>query len=218
MAVTDAERELMVQGLLGLRRVKQLLPGNPDVDRGIEGIGAALGETVSQRVAARSLGVKHPELSKLITAGKIETRDTSRGRSQVVVDGLLELIEERGEAPREEPSWKQRRAERERREAEHAGGDGDRDISQIMRMRRLAYHRALARNLDRPMVERAKEIVADWRADETLTTDQADAWDQVLDRPVDDVISRMTDYSPAGDALREKSPFELMGRRGEDPH
>lgn len=215
VAVTEAEREQMLQGLLGLRKVRVLLPGNTDVERGIDGIKAALGDTVPQRTAARALGIKHPELSKLLTAGKLETADTSRGKSQVRVDSLLELIEQRGEAVVELPSWKQRRAEREQREAEQGGTH---DIAQIMRMRRLAFHRALARNLDRPTIDRAQEIVAEWRDSKKLSTEQADEWEKVLARPLSDIAARMVDYSPAGDALREVSPFDLLGRRTTDPH
>jgi hypothetical protein len=212
VAVSEAERELMLQGLLGLRRVRELLPGNTDVVRGIEGIEAALGETVSQRTAARALGVRHPELSKLLTGGRLKTEDTSRGKAQVRVDSLLELIEERGEVVREQPAWKQRRADREAEPVPEG-----RDIAAIMRMRALAYHRALARNLDRAMVERAQTIVGEWRESGRLSAEQADNWDQLLERPVSDVAARITDYSPAGDALRERSPFEMMGRRGDDP-
>lgn len=212
MAVTEAERELMVQGLLGLRKVRDLLPGNPDVQRGIDGIMAALGEAVPQRTAARALGVSHPELSKLLTAGKLKSTDTARGKAQIRVDSLLELIEERGEVIKEEPAWKQRRAEREADET-----PAGKDIGEIMRMRALAYHRALARNLDRPTVERAREIVAEWRESGKLSAEQADRWDSVLERPVSDVVSRMTEHSEAGHELRRVSPFEVLGRRADDP-
>jgi hypothetical protein len=215
VAITEEEREAMLQGLVGLRRVSALLPSNPDVELAVTGIKAALGEAVTQRIAARALGVSHPELSKLITAGRLEVRDTSRGRSQIEVESLVELIESEGVAPRKQPAWKQRRAARE--EAEGDSGDQQADLARIMRMRALAFHRSLARNLDRETVDRAREIIDEWREQSVLTDEQADAWVAVLERPVEDVISRITDYSPAGDSLRQKSPFELLGRRVSDP-
>lgn len=217
MPSPEAERrEEILDGLLSMRRVRRLLPGNEDVARATAGLEAALGETVPQRTAARALGVTHPELAKLLGA-KLKTADTPRGKAQVVVSSLLDLIEAReaeGEAPDVvlAPGSKRRRA----REENAAAADGARDISQIMEMRALAYHRALARNLDRSMVDRASEIVSEWRADEKLTAEQADEWESVLAKPVDDVAAAMTDYSPRGKALREKSPFEAMGRRAED--
>jgi hypothetical protein len=219
VALSDQDREAMVHGLVGLRRVRGLLPSNPDVELGIKGIKAALGEAVSQRTAARALGIAHPELSKLITDGRLAVTDTSRGRSQVVVDSLVELIEQEGAAPREEPSWKQRRAKREA-EAEAAAGepsDKQAELQRIIRLRALAFHRALARNLDIEMIEAARELVAQWREQSVLTEEQADAWAVVLERPLSDVVAKITDYSPAGDALREKSPFERIGRGGSDP-
>lgn len=215
MAVTEEEREQMLEGLLGLRRVRALLPSNPDVERGISGIEAALGESVPQRTAARALGVSHPELSKLITAQKLSTVDSARGQAKVSVTSLVELIEARGEA--EDAPIKLSVKRREKAKAREAAAPVDgRDITQILEMRALAFHRALARNLDRPMVDRAKEIVEEWRASGELTPDQADEWDKILDRPVDDVASRMTEYSPAGTELRKNSPFNGMGRRAGD--
>lgn len=209
MAVTEEEREAMVQGLVGLRRVKTLLPGNEDVDRGIEGIKAALGEAVSQRTAAKALGVSLPEIAKLITAKELEVKDTSRGRGQVVVERLVEYIVANDVAAPEPPAWKRRRAEREAA-GEDELTDKKADLARIMKMRALAFHRALARNLDSEMVSRAQEVVARWREEGQLSDEQADAWEKVLDLPVIDVGAKITDYSPAGETLRENSPFTAI--------
>ena len=194
----------MLHSLVGLRRVRELLPGNADVDRGIEGIKAALGEAVTQRTAARALGIAHPELSELISGGELAVKDTPKGRAQVVVDSLVDLIEARDVAPPEPPAWKQRRAEREA-----AGGTEDReaDMQQIIKLRALAFHRALARNLDRAMVESAQQTVSERRESGDLSADQAEAWLNVLERPISDIAAKITDYSPAGDDLRATSPF-----------
>lgn len=219
MPSPEAERrEEILDGLLGLRRVNKLLPGNPDVAKAVAGLEAALGETVPQRTAARALGITHPELTRFL-GSKLKTEDTSRGKAQVVVSSLLDLIEAREEAGERgdvvlAPGSKRRRE----REQNAAAASDARDLSQIMEMRALAFHRALARNLDRAMVDRAGEIVAEWRADEKLTAEQADEWERVLAKTVDDVAAAMTDYSPRGKALRDKSPFEAMGRRASDPH
>lgn len=204
MAITEEERELMLQGLVGLRRVRGLLPGNADVDRGIAGINAALGDTVPQRTAARALGISHPALSELISGGELAVKDTARGRAQVVVDSLVEAIESREVAPPEPPAWKQRRAEREA--AGEADGRGA-ELERIIKLRALAFHRALARNLDAAMVESAQRTLAERRESGDLSDEQAAAWENVLDRPISDIAAKITDYSPAGEALRENSPF-----------
>lgn len=210
--MTEEDRELMLNGLLGLRRVKALLPGNVDVDRGIEGIQTALGDAVPQRTAARALGVPHPEVSKLISAKKLRTIDNAKGKAQIEVASLLELIEA-GEGVHAVVELKEKR--REKAAAKLPEG-GRRDIEQIMEMRALAFHRAMARNLDRPTCERAQQVVADLRDSGAMTDEEADAWEMLLDRPVDDVAAKMTDYSPAGVKLRANSPFNSMGRRAGD--
>lgn len=209
--MTEEDRELMINGLLGLRRVRSLLPGNTDVDRGIEGILVALGEAVPQRTAARALGVSHPEVSKLISAKKLRTVDTARGKAQISVDSLLELIES-GDGVHAVVDIKEKRRER----AAAKIPEGKRDLEQIMEMRALAFHRAMARNLDRATCDRASEVVRELRETGAMTEEQADEWESLLDRPVSDVAAKMTDYSPAGVKLRESSPFNAMGRRADD--
>lgn len=201
----------MLNGLLGLRRVRALLPGNTDVDRGIEGILVALGEAVPQRTAARALGVSHPEVSKLISAKKLRTVDTARGKAQISVESLLELIES-GDGVHAVVDIKEKRREK----AAAKIPEGKRDLEQIMEMRALAFHRAMARNLDRATCDRASEVVRELRETGAMTEEQADEWESLLDRPVSDVAAKMTDYSPAGVKLRESSPFNAMGRRADD--
>ncbi|MGH2959807.1 MAG: hypothetical protein ACRDKE_09390 [Solirubrobacterales bacterium] len=214
MSVTEEDRELMINGLLGLRRVRLLLPGNPDVDRGIEGIQAALGDAVPQRTAARSLGVTHPDVSKLISAKKLRTIDNAKGKAQIEVDSLLELIEDGGG----EHAVVSKKEERRTRLAEIAAArdDGKSDLDRIMELRALAFHRAMSRNLDRAMCDRASDVLEEQRAAGAITDDQAEEWEKILDRPVSDVAARMVDMSDAGIELRKSSPFNAMGRRADD--
>jgi hypothetical protein len=212
--VTEEDRELMINGLLGLRRVRALLPGNPDVDRGIEGIQVALGEAVPQRTAARALGVAHPEVSKLISAKKLRTIDNAKGKAQISVESLLELIEDWGGVH----AVVSKKEERRTRLAEMAAerDDGKSDIQRLMELRALAFHRAMARNLDREMCDRASDVLEEQRSAGVITDDEAEEWEKILDRPVSDVASRMVDMSDAGVELRKSSPFNAMGRRAED--
>src|SRR5689334_22987050 len=121
----------MLEGLLGLRRVRELLPGNEDVLRGITGIQTALGEAIPQRTAARALGISHPELSKLVTDMKLTTIDNARGKAQIEVASLVSYIESAGIGPKEKPKWKQRRDEREKADAKGTG-DKAADLARIV--------------------------------------------------------------------------------------
>ncbi len=208
MAGSETQRvERMIDGLVGLRRVRQLLPGNVDVDRALTGLEEALGGAVSQRVAARALGIPHPELSKLIAQKKLETTNTSRGKNQVEIRSLIDMIEAKESAER---GGSKREAKEEK-----APGDS-RSISDIMVARALAYHRALARNLDRPMIDRASEIVDEWAESGKLNDDQATEWRRVLGLPFDDIASAMIEFGEAGNERRRVSPFEALGRRADD--
>jgi hypothetical protein len=207
VAANEEQREQLLQGIVGLQRVRALLPANADVERGIEGLKTALGEGVSQRTAARALGVKLPEVSQLITAKKLKVVDTSRGRGQVELESLVALIVEEEIAPPEAPGWKQRRAAREEAEKNGAPSSKQEELARIMKMRALAFHRAVARNLDAQDIAEAREVLSTMRESGRIDDAKADEWAALLERPVSDIAARIADYSPAGEALREASPF-----------
>lgn len=197
----------MIDGLVGLRRVRQILPGDVDVDRALTGLEEALGGAVSQRAAARALGVTHPELSKLIASKKLVTTNTVRGKNQVEIRSLIDMIEAKESAERGKKV--------EKAPAKESASDG-RSVADIMQARALAYHRALARNLDRPTIDRAGEIVEDWEKSGKLDADQAKEWRRVLGLPFEDVAAAMTEFGEAGNERRRVSPFEALGRRSSD--
>lgn len=192
----------MIQGLVGLRQVAKLLPGNPDVQRATLGLEEALGMAVSQRIAARALGVPHPQVSRLISQGKLTTLDTTRGKAQVEVRALVDFIVA-GET------------------AENGGSQASteqRDLANILSLRALSFHRALSRSLDRSMVERAQTILGEQRATGEIPEDIAVRWERILERPVSEITSAMVEQNANGDELRSHSPFNSMGRRAEDRH
>lgn len=201
MAGSETQRqERMIQGLVGLRQVARLLPGNPDVQRATLGLEEALGTAVSQRIAARSLGVPHPQVSKLISHGKLSTIDTTRGKAQVEVRSLVDLIVA-GEASAN---------------GEVTQAAEKRDLTNILLLRALSFHRALSRSLDRGMVERAQAVLSEKRGTGEIPTDIADQWERVLERPVSEIANAMVEQNQHGDEMRSHSPFNSMGRRAED--
>jgi len=166
---------------------------------------------VPQRTAARALGVSHPEVSKLISSKKLRTIDNAKGRAQISVESLLELIEDGG-GVHAVVDIKEKRREKVAAKIP----EGKRDLEQIMEVRALAFHRAMARSLDRATCDRAQKVLAEQREAGAISDDHADEWEALLDRPVSDIAAKMVDYSPAGVALRKSSPFNAMGRRAED--
>lgn len=192
----------MIQGLVGLRKVAELLPGNPDVQRATLGLEEALGTAVSQRIAARALGIPHPQVSRLISQAKLTTIDTTRGKAQVEIRSLVDFIVA-GESAQNgvpEASFEQR------------------DLTNILSLRALSFHRALSRSLDRSMVERAQQILGEQRATGEIPEDSAERWERILERPVAEIANAMVEQNENGDELRSHSPFNSMGRRAEDRH
>src|SRR3954451_15827885 len=92
MGVVDRRMELL-EHLVRLRRVSRQLPGNRDVAAVRSGIEQELGETVSQRLAGRLLGVSHTALERWTRQGDLPVVLTASGRPEIPVPSLLDLYE-----------------------------------------------------------------------------------------------------------------------------
>jgi hypothetical protein len=90
------------------------------------------------------------------------------------------------------------------------GRDGDRDLHDRGRARSLAYHRAVARRLRRPMVDEARHVLSRWRAQGRIDARYADRWERLLSRPVHEIREALVEESPDADDLRQNSPFAGM--------
>jgi hypothetical protein len=79
----------------------------------------------------------------------------------------------------------------------------------IAEERSLALHREVARRLrDRPeLLDSARERVRSWLETGRVSIFWAEAWNEVLDGTVDEVVSRITDPSEYARDLRQSSPF-----------
>jgi len=154
------------------------MPGNRDIVAVRSPLEDELGSTVSRRLAASLLGVSHTALARWIKAGDIPIVHTASGHDQVPMPALLDLYEtvqrERAAGRRSrhvlEPRMSEARNRAERittsdRTAHDLGElDGHRraELTELLR-RGLAYHRALARRLRRPMVHQARHVLWTWR-------------------------------------------------------
>lgn len=212
MRVVDRKLELF-ENIVRLRRAGRGLPGNRDLSTVRISLERELGETVSRRLAARALGVTHTALSRWIGAGDFPVVYAPSGRLEVPVAALLRL-REAVEAEQEENGGRYRLAPtmaRQRKAAmrlkladqkpEARGGHNR------ARARSLAYHAAIASRLDKSMVDEARHVLLRWREQDRIAPPYAARWERVLDQPIREIRESLLDESPAGDDLRQNSPF-----------
>lgn len=210
------DRERTFESIARLRRAERQT-GNADVASVREDLEAQLGGTVSRNLAANLLGVSHTALNNWIAAGDIPVVITERGRKEVPLPTLLDLYERVGE---ERSSGRRRLHVLEpvmiegRRRAERmrpgVGLDelGERsDPHRRQELRSLVYHRALAPQLSRQMVDEAQRKLAQWKRDGRIDPRYAEAWDSVFAMPMANIRKVIGSDDPRGRDLRQNSPL-----------
>jgi len=217
--VNSTERKLVrLEQVARLRRAQRHAPRERDIASVRADLEGELGETVSQRLAARFLGVSHTALQRWIKAGDLPLVYNPRGRQEVPVAALLDLYErverERSHGDRRrrhlEPVLVEGREQAERIKAIDLGtADGEDDHGRAER-RSLAYHRAVAMRLNRRMIDEALHRVWKWRDEGKLDPRYADAWEQVLELPVAEVRRTLASDDDRARDLRQNSPFAGM--------
>lgn len=211
MSLKDRERTF--RNIARLRRAERQT-ADPDIASVREDLEAEMGGTVSRNLAAGLLGVSHTALNNWIASGDVPVVITEHGRKEVPLSTLLSLYERVGE----ERSSGRRRLHvlepvmtegRRRAERMHLGvGQGERsDPHRRQELRSLAYHRALARQLNRPMLEEAQRKLARWRDDGRIDARYTDAWDAVFEMPVTEVRKIISADDARGRDLRQSSPL-----------
>src|SRR4051794_6041618 len=216
MGVVDRRQEL-VEHILRLRRVGRELPGSRDVAEVRSALERELGGTVSRRLAARVLGVDHKALNRWIDAGDLPVVFSPSGHVQVPVRALLEL-REAVDADRERgsrryaltPSMKRGRTDAERLRLDDLTEGELLDGHDRARARSLAYHRAIARRLRRPMVDEARHTLFGLRQSGRIAPRYADRWEEILDRTVPEIRRALVKQDQETDDLRQNSPFAGM--------
>jgi hypothetical protein len=201
-----------------LRRAERAVPGNEDISAVRSALERELGGTVSQRLAARILGVSHTGLQRWIRAGELPVVFTPEGRQEIPVAAVLDLYDAvedergRGRSHVLEPSMAEARANAHRLRRDELAPELDAPDGRQRRaeLRALAFHRALARRLRRSMVDEALHRIWTWRAEGKIDPHYADEWERLLRGPVADVRAAITADSPAGRDLRQNSPFAGM--------
>jgi len=84
---------------------------------------------------------------------------------------------------------------------------GDAGGHRAAELRGLAYHRVIARRLDRPMIEAARHQIWQWEHEGRIEPARADRWAEVLRRPLAEVRELIISDTSAAAELRQASPF-----------
>ena len=211
----DRKKNLF-ENIVRLRGVEREI-SNPDLTAVREDLEAELGPTVSRSLAAELLGVSHTALNRWIDTGDVSVVVSPRGRTEVPVPsllGLYEAVEEERQRGRRklhtlEPVMIEGRARAQRlRPAAVLEGESEvRDRHRTSELRSLAYHRALAPRLRRPMVDDARSRVEQWEREGKIDRRHAEAWRDVLAKPVSEIRKIVRSDDQFARDLRQNSPF-----------
>lgn len=175
-----------------------------------------IGRTVTRAAAARMLDVSQTALDRWIDKGEIASVLTPRGRREVPLSALLELLEDVEDA-RDASSKRPLAAvirERNRRSQETI------DVEQLLPRRRpsrrghriaevhsLAYHRLVAGRLDERLVDEARRRLRRWRKEGRVADNWADEWEKQLAMPLPRLRRAISADTPRARELRQTSPF-----------
>lgn len=209
-------RKRLFENIVRLRRAERDT-GNPEIASVREALEEELGETVSRSLAAQLLGVSHTALNKWADAGDIPVVPSPTGRNEVPVAALTDLYEA---VNRERKTGRRRlhtlepvlsegriRAKHLRPEAVLRNEPGIQDRHRRSELRSLAYHRALAPRLRRPMVEEARRRIQRWQRAGKIDPHHAEAWEDVLAKPVSEIRKIIRADNQFARDLRQNSPF-----------
>lgn len=218
--MSSAGRKQLFENIVRLRRAERELPESRDLVLVRASLERELGEAVSRSLAAQLLGVSHTALNRWISAGDVPVVVDRDGRRAVPVPALIDLHEavarERAAGHRTrhtlEPTMMRARARaRALRPRELVAVDEvSRDSHRGAELRSLAYHRALAKHLNRLVVDEARHLIWEWRDSGKIDARYADQWEAVLRKPVSEIRATLAEDSQAASDLRQNSPFAGM--------
>jgi hypothetical protein len=213
-----AERTRIFKNIARLRRVERSSP-NPEIAAVRHDLEDSLGGTVSRNLASNLLGVSHTALNNWIKSGDVPVVISERGRKEVPVEALLDLHEQVSEERRrgarrrhvlEPPLLESRKRAERMRPGRGLEINEDTDPHRRSELRGLAYHRALAPRLRRPMIDEAARKIDRWQEAGRIDPRYAEKWRQVLAKPVPEIRRVISVDDARGCDLRQNSPFAGM--------
>lgn len=197
----------LVRDAVRLRRAHHRHPADEDLVAVRADLERAAGPTVGRAATARLLGVSQTALDRWIAAGDIPVVLTPRGRREVPLRAVLDLIDVvEAHAGRARPlasAMRTRRATRPGR----AGGNGLPIGHRTAELRGLAYHRAIADRLDDAIVADALVQLRRWRDESRIHPRYADRWAELLTGPREQLLEALRADDEHAATLRQSSPF-----------
>jgi hypothetical protein len=216
MSLVTHKQELL-ENIVRLRRIARELPGDRDVAAVRLSQERELGEAVSRRLAARVLGVSHTALERWIDAGDLPVLYSSAGRIEVPVAALLDLLEavqsDRAEGALRFPLTPTMKRQRDAAGRMRVRGGSTANLPSghdRASARGLAFHRAIAARLRKPMVLEARHVLFRWQEQGRIDPRYAARWEDVLSLPLKEMRKALVEESSSGDDLRQNSPFAGM--------
>ena len=223
-----AEREQLVDNVVRLRRVERLSPANEDLALVRADLEGRIGHTVPRAMAARRLGISQTAFDRWVGNGDIPTVMTPRGRREVPLGALLELVDDLELYKQKQPDdphplasvlhARRRQAERLKPEAllpdrylRSKSWHGHRAAE----LRSLAYHRAVAKRLNSRLVAEARSRLSRWEHEGRIHPRYADEWRRVLSWPTPRIKRLIGEDSQRARDLRQNSPFAGVLRERE---
>jgi hypothetical protein len=203
----------LIDGIVRLRRAERIPAAAADVATVRRELEAQAGATLSRSRAALILGVSQTALDRWVTAGRIPTVLTPRGRREVPRQFVVELREaidslpERGGHSLAAALAARRRAAERLGESGRAGSTPAPEGHLTAERRSRAYHEVVARRLDAGTIADARARVERLADEGHLHPRHAERWRELLARAPAEVAAAIAADDEAGSDLRQNSPF-----------
>jgi hypothetical protein len=213
-----AEKERLVRNVVRLQRAERKSPDRDEIAAVRMDLEHAIGPTVTRAMAARLLGVSQTALDRWIASGDIPVVVSRTGRREVPLHALAELVEAVDERRHSDKNphpladlMHERRLRAQRLEAKALAPDlrrrqregGHRDAE----LRSLTYHRVVAQRLDRRILQKARDRLAQWRSEGRIAPRYALAWERILSKSSPQIARLIGEDSQRMKDLRQSSPF-----------
>lgn len=205
--------EQLVRDVARLRRAQRRHPEDHDLAAVRVDLERAAGPTIGRAATARLLSVSQTALDRWVAAGKVPTVLTPNGRREVPVTTVADLLDALAEQPDDErhPLAAVLRAQSAVRPRP---ARIDRRDHRSAEQRGLAYHQAVARQLDDTIVADAFVRLRRWREEGRIHPRYADMWEKLLTGPRAQLRRAIVAAGDEAAALRQSSP--LAGALSED--
>ena len=216
MPIQRPDTRETIENILRLRRVARY--ADPSLQAEIasarEFLEDIAGPTVRPAEAARLLGVSQPALKRWLDTGEISAVITPRGRREIPLSELVELLEEVEQVRDEGGGRPLGRVIRERERRADEAVDLERLLPRLGRrthrtaeLQTLAYHRLIAERLDERLVDDARRRLRRWRDDGRIHPRWFEEWDRILAMSLPEIVKAISADTKRARELRQTSPF-----------